>query len=63
MKTIERVRGKRGKACDVVRAELDPTFYPDLDSFRAAVANGTVDVSKGCRSMSEYHYSLERRHV
>lgn len=40
-----------------VRKELDPTFYPDLESFRAAVANGTVDVAKGCCDMDEYRLS------
>ena len=41
-----------------IRAELDPMFYTDIESFRAAVANGMVDESKGCRDMNEYHWSV-----
>ena len=33
-------------------------FYVDLESFRKAVADGTVDVSKGCRNMAEYRRSV-----
>ena len=41
-----------------IRHELDPTFYADIFAFRRAVAAGTVDVSKGCRNMSEYLRSV-----
>lgn len=41
----------------VPREGLDPSFYADIETFRAAVANGSVDISKGCRSMEEYHFS------
>jgi len=41
-----------------VRPELDPMFYPDIDSFRKAVAEGTIDRDKGCRDMKEYLWSV-----
>ena len=40
------------------RHGLDPMFYKDIESFRKAVANGSVDMEKACRSMAEYHWSL-----
>lgn len=43
---------------EVVRDDLDPMFYADLESFRAAVADGTVDVAKGCQNMTEYYRSV-----
>ena len=45
------------------KAELDPSCYRTLEAFRKAVADGTVDVSKGCRTMGEYHWSLEHGKV
>ena len=45
------------------KAELDPSCYRTLAAFRKAVANGTVDVAKGCRTMGEYHWSLEHGKV
>ena len=45
------------------KAELDPSCYRTLAAFRKAVANGTVDVSKGCRTMGEYHWSLKHGKV
>ena len=45
------------------KAELDPSCYRTLAAFRKAVANGTVDASKGCRTMGEYHWSLEHGKV
>ena len=45
------------------KAALDPSCYRTLAAFRKAVANGTVDVSKGCRTMGEYHWSLEHGKV
>lgn len=44
--------------CVSVRKGLDPMFYADIESFRAAVADGSVDVSKGCQSMEEYFRSV-----
>ena len=41
------------------KAELDPSCYRSLAAFRKAVANGTVDPSKGCRTMGEYHYLVK----
>ena len=41
------------------RVELDPSFYKDIWAFRKAVEEGTVDVSKACHNMNEYHWSLE----
>ena len=45
------------------KAELDPSCYRTLAAFRKAVANGTVDVSKACRTMGEYRWSLEHGKV
>lgn len=41
-----------------LRDDLDPAYYKTIEDFRRAVADGTVDVSKGCRDMDEYFGSL-----
>ena len=54
---------RRAKPAGVFRKELDPGFYKSLSSFRRAVQDGSVDVSKACRDMAEYHWSLEHGKV
>jgi len=49
----ERKLRRYGWSGKKVRKGLDPSFYGDLATFRAAVAAGTVDASKGCRNMAE----------
>ncbi|MBQ2625039.1 MAG: hypothetical protein IJG18_08090 [Kiritimatiellae bacterium] len=58
---VPALRNRRAKPAGVLRKELDPSFYKSLSSFRRAVQDGSVDVSKACRNMDEYHWSLERR--
>jgi len=48
---------------EVARAELDPMFYADIESFRNAVADGTVNPDKGCRDMKEYLWSVSHASV
>jgi len=58
------VAGKRKPmAPKAVRAGLDPMFYKDLESFRKAVEDGTVDRDKGCRNMREYRWSVSHAAV
>ena len=57
------LRTRGAKPEGLPRKELDPTYYKSLSSFRRAVLDGTVDVSKACRSMAEYHWSLEHEQV
>ena len=47
----------------VRKSALDPSFYRTLSEFRKAVAKGVVDVSKACRNMSEYKWSIEHAKV
>jgi len=49
----------RGKVAPNRRSELAPSFYKDIRSFRKAVADGSVDVSKACHDMNEYKWSLD----
>ena len=46
-----------------IRPELDPMFYQDLETFRKAVEDGTIDRQKGCRNMAEYLWSVNRASV
>jgi len=56
------VAGKRKPmTLEEVRADLDPMFYKDLESFRKAVEDGTVDRDKGCRNMRECRWSVRRK--
>jgi len=48
---------------EAVRPGLDPMFYQDIETFRKAVADGTVDRDKGCRNMTEYRWSVNRASV
>jgi len=57
------LHARRVKPVGVPRKELDPSFYKSLSSFRRAVLDGSVDVSKACRNMVEYHWSLEHGKV
>lgn len=41
------------------KAVLDPSCYRTLEEFRKAVSDGSVDPLKGCRTMSEYHWSID----
>lgn len=44
--------------CAPIRSGLDPMYYSDIESFRAAVADGSIDVTKGCQNMDEYFRSV-----
>ena len=60
---VPALRNRRAKPAGVFRKELDPGFYKSLSSFRRAVQDGSVDISKACRNMDEYHWSLEHGKV
>ena len=53
-----RYAGVHGRTVDAPRPELDPSFYEDIEQFRAAVMSGNIDISKGCRDMTEYQMSF-----
>ena len=57
-KTANKPAPRAARAPKRLRPGLDPAFYRSLAAFRRAVADGTVDVSKGCRNMAEYRGSL-----
>lgn len=68
MRTTDRIKkgarvttrhaGVHGRTVNTPRPELDPSFYEDIERFRAAVMSGTIDISKGCRNMAEYQMSF-----
>ena len=41
------------------QAQLDPSYYEDVFAFRKAVAENSVDVSRACRNMAEYKWSIK----
>jgi hypothetical protein len=53
-----RYAGAHVRTMNTPRSELDPSFYEDIDRFRAAVMSGTIDISRGCRNMAEYQMSF-----
>ena len=39
--------------CAAIRTDLDPWFYPTLEAFEEAIANGTLHREYGCRNKAE----------
>lgn len=39
--------------CVAIRPDLDPWYYPTLESFKAALADGTLHAEYGCRTREE----------
>ena len=39
--------------CVAMRPDLDPWFYPTLEAFEAAIADGTLHREYGCQNKAE----------